>query len=238
MQACPWPCSIGAAGRGCTRRSAPSRTSSRRTILAQDPRRPAPHASGVARPAGAARQLPRRAGRRLRPTTALRCLPDTGVPPKHMDVRTGTDGPSGSTASDACICRAAVTSCVVARLLRRGIFVPVKDGSAGSATYGGGRYLIDTVKGSDLGGGEGRLILDFNFAYNPSCAYDPAWACPLAPRATRSGGRCWRGNSCPYRAPGRGVGSRARRPGRSRPAGAGLVYWRGGHATGLPPWRR
>jgi len=62
-----------------------------------------------------------------------------------------------------------------------GIFIPVKDGSAGSATYGGGRYLIDTVKGADLGGDEGRLILDFNFAYNPSCAYDPGWACPLAP---------------------------------------------------------
>jgi hypothetical protein len=48
-------------------------------------------------------------------------------------------------------------------------------------TYGGGRYLIDTVKGADLGGDDGRLILDFNFAYNPSCAYDAAWACPLAP---------------------------------------------------------
>ena len=41
--------------------------------------------------------------------------------------------------------------------------------------------LLDTVKGSDLGMEGGRLVLDFNFAYNPSCAYDPAWACPLAP---------------------------------------------------------
>ena len=56
---------------------------------------------------------------------------------------------------------------------------PVKDTSA--ATYGGGRYLLDTVKGADLGGSDGNLVLDFNFAYNPSCAYDPAWACPLAP---------------------------------------------------------
>ncbi|MEO7349121.1 MAG: DUF1684 domain-containing protein [Terrimesophilobacter sp.] len=66
-----------------------------------------------------------------------------------------------------------------------GIFVPVKDGLAGKpdGTYGGGRYLLDTVKGADLGPGLGAnsLILDFNFAYNPSCAYDPAWACPLAP---------------------------------------------------------
>jgi len=62
-----------------------------------------------------------------------------------------------------------------------GLFVPVKDATAGSATYGRGRYLIDTVKGADLGGDSGWLVVDFNFAYNPSCAYDPAWACPLAP---------------------------------------------------------
>jgi uncharacterized protein (DUF1684 family) len=67
-----------------------------------------------------------------------------------------------------------------------GLFVPVKDALAGrpGGTYGGGRYLIDTIKGADLGldtdDGEASLVLDFNFAYNPSCAYDPAWACPLA----------------------------------------------------------
>jgi uncharacterized protein (DUF1684 family) len=60
-----------------------------------------------------------------------------------------------------------------------GIFVPVKD--ANPATYGGGRYLIDTVKGADLGGSGDRLVIDLNFAYNPSCAYNPAWMCPLAP---------------------------------------------------------
>ena len=68
-----------------------------------------------------------------------------------------------------------------------GVFVPVKDALAGRETYGGGRYLLDTVKGADLGGdldpatGRGTLVVDLNFAYNPSCAYDPAWACPLAP---------------------------------------------------------
>jgi Uncharacterized conserved protein len=65
-----------------------------------------------------------------------------------------------------------------------GVFVPVKDALAGrpGGTYGGGRYLLDTVKGADLGPGgtPDSLVLDFNFAYNPSCAYDPAWACPLA----------------------------------------------------------
>ncbi len=64
-----------------------------------------------------------------------------------------------------------------------GIFLPVRDGLAGRGTYGGGRYLLDTVKGADLGGDvrSGRLVVDLNFAYNPSCAYNPAWQCPLAP---------------------------------------------------------
>jgi uncharacterized protein (DUF1684 family) len=64
-----------------------------------------------------------------------------------------------------------------------GVFLPVKDALAGRETYGGGRYLLDTVKGADLGGDvrDGRLVVDLNFAYNPSCAYDPAWVCPLAP---------------------------------------------------------
>lgn len=66
-----------------------------------------------------------------------------------------------------------------------GIFIPLRDALAGrpGGTYGGGRYLIDTIKGADLGSdaAAGTIVLDFNFAYNPSCAYDPAWACPLAP---------------------------------------------------------
>ena len=64
-----------------------------------------------------------------------------------------------------------------------GLFVPVKDRLAGREAYGGGRYVLDTVKGADLGGdaASGRLVIDLNFAYNPSCVYDPAWACPLAP---------------------------------------------------------
>lgn len=62
-----------------------------------------------------------------------------------------------------------------------GIFIPLRDASAGGDSYGGGRYLIDTAKGADLGGEGDRLVVDLNFAYNPSCAYDPAWVCPLAP---------------------------------------------------------
>lgn len=61
-----------------------------------------------------------------------------------------------------------------------GLWVPVKDPSP--QTYGGGRYLYDTVKGADLGTTpDGALVVDLNFLYAPSCAHDPRWACPLAP---------------------------------------------------------
>jgi uncharacterized protein (DUF1684 family) len=66
-----------------------------------------------------------------------------------------------------------------------GVFLAFSDATSGGETYGAGRYLLDTVKGADLGEDGGRLVLDFNFAYNPSCAYDPRWACPLAPPGNR-----------------------------------------------------
>ncbi len=66
-----------------------------------------------------------------------------------------------------------------------GVFLPFHDATSETETYGGGRYLLDTVKGSDLGTSEERLVLDFNFAYNPSCSYDARWVCPLAPPANR-----------------------------------------------------
>ncbi|MGH2787162.1 MAG: DUF1684 domain-containing protein [Actinomycetota bacterium] len=67
-----------------------------------------------------------------------------------------------------------------------GLFLPFRDATAGDTTYGAGRYLLDTVKGADLGTDDrGRLILDFNFSYNPSCSYDPRWVCPLAPPPNR-----------------------------------------------------
>lgn len=66
-----------------------------------------------------------------------------------------------------------------------GVFLPLRDGSAGRTTYGGGRYLLDTIKGADLGGDGDRLVVDLNFAYHPSCTYDPRWSCPLAPEGNR-----------------------------------------------------
>lgn len=64
-----------------------------------------------------------------------------------------------------------------------GLFLAFADETSGEETYAGGRYLLDTVKGADLGSDGRRLVLDLNFAYNPSCSYDSRWACPLAPAA-------------------------------------------------------
>lgn len=83
-----------------------------------------------------------------------------------------------------------------------GLFLPFRDATCGPESYGGGRYLFDTVKGSDFlrvepretasaeaespyGYAGGQIILDFNYAYNPSCAYDERWVCPLAPNENR-----------------------------------------------------
>ena len=68
-----------------------------------------------------------------------------------------------------------------------GLFLPFRDSTSGTETYGGGRYLFDTVKNTDglsleLTAGSPDVTIDFNYAYNPSCAYDARWACPLAPR--------------------------------------------------------
>src|SRR5438105_14966317 len=63
-----------------------------------------------------------------------------------------------------------------------GLLIMFRDTTSGDETSGSGRYLIDTAKGADLGGEGGRLVLDFNFAYQPSCSYDASWNCPVAPR--------------------------------------------------------
>ena len=60
------------------------------------------------------------------------------------------------------------------------LFVPFRDATSGQATYGSGRYLDVPYLGED-----GEYLLDFNLAYNPSCSYDPRWACPLSPPANR-----------------------------------------------------
>lgn len=63
--------------------------------------------------------------------------------------------------------------------------LPIHDATNGRETYDGGRYLYDTIKGADLGVNESEIVLDFNYAYNPSCAYDSRWVCPLVPAENR-----------------------------------------------------
>ncbi len=80
-----------------------------------------------------------------------------------------------------------------------GVFLPFADATSGTETYGGGRYLLDTIKGADLGNvrPDGSLMLDFNFAYFPSCAYSSRYVCPLAPLDNRLKGAVQAGERLP-----------------------------------------
>jgi hypothetical protein len=115
---------------------------------------------------------------RLRFTAPL----DTGVESVRIEVTTGTDGVVPFERAGV-VHLPGVGDLDVWWLASYGggVFVPIRDTRTDRATYPGGRYVIDTAKGADLGGDGGTLVVDLNFAYNPSCAYDPAWACPLAP---------------------------------------------------------
>ncbi|MDQ6662197.1 MAG: DUF1684 domain-containing protein, partial [Chloroflexota bacterium] len=71
-----------------------------------------------------------------------------------------------------------------------GLFLPFRDTTSPTESYGSGRYLFDTIKGSDFltlasTTDKKRILLDFNYAYNPSCAYNVRWVCPLAPVENR-----------------------------------------------------
>jgi uncharacterized protein len=107
---------------------------------------------------------------------------DTAVEPARIEVSTGTDGVVGFERAGT-VHLPGVGDLDVWWLTGYGggIFVPIRDTRTDGATYPGGRYVLDTAKGADLGGEDGNLVIDLNFAYNPSCAYDPAWACPLPP---------------------------------------------------------
>ena len=113
---------------------------------------------------------------------------DPDVEPEHLDVPTASDGVVGLDRLGV-LHLDGVGDLDVWWLAQYGggVFLPLRDGSAGTTTYGGGRYLLDTVKGADLGGdldpatGRGTLVVDLDLAYHPSCAYDPRWSCPLAP---------------------------------------------------------
>lgn len=122
------------------------------------------------------------------PTLRFEAELDTDVAPMRLEVPTGTDG--------------VVPFRRIGRLhlaglgdldawwlasYGGGLFVPVKDALAGRSTYGGGRYLLDTVKGADLGATTSIIVVDLNFCYNPSCAYDPGLGVPAGAARERAG---------------------------------------------------
>jgi uncharacterized protein len=82
-----------------------------------------------------------------------------------------------------------------------GLFLPFADATSGGSTYAAGRYLLDTIKGADLGGGADGLVLDFNFAYNPSCAYRATWTCPLPAPESRLAAAVPAGERAPTASP-------------------------------------
>lgn len=105
---------------------------------------------------------------------------DRGVPTQRRDVPTATDG----VVPFELVGRVALPGLGTldvwwAAVYGGGIFLPFRDATSGKQSYGGGRYVLDTVKGADLGGSADALVVDLNFSYQPSCAYDDAWACPL-----------------------------------------------------------
>jgi uncharacterized protein len=136
----------------------------------------------------------------LRFTTRL-----ASVEPERLTIATGSDG-------EVSIRAFARTDGLASRLggeltlywiegYGGGVFLPFTDATSGKDTYGGGRYLLDTIKGADLGNvlPDGSLLLDFNFSYFPSCAYSSRYVCPLAPPDNRLKGEVRGGERLPTR---------------------------------------
>ena len=105
---------------------------------------------------------------------------ETDVAPERREVQTGTDGVVAFERIGRVVLNGLGSLDVWwIDSYGGGVFLPFRDATSGASTYGAGRYLLDTIKGADLGGGASNLVVDLNFAYQPSCAYDEAWACPL-----------------------------------------------------------
>lgn len=59
--------------------------------------------------------------------------------------------------------------------VRGSLFIPFRDANAGQETYAVGRYLEPRLRP------DGAIEVDFNYAYNPFCAYGEGWSCPIPP---------------------------------------------------------
>jgi uncharacterized protein len=136
-------------------------------------------------------------GLRYFPYNPVMCVEadiDTGVTPVHLSVAMNSE--ETMTMTSVGILQFTLDGVRVALTLywlniyAGGLFLPFRDATSPAESYGGGRYLFDTIKGSDFlatpgASGIQRIWLDFNYAYNPSCAYNDKWVCPLAPIENR-----------------------------------------------------
>jgi uncharacterized protein (DUF1684 family) len=118
------------------------------------------------------------------PAWRARGVIDATAPRQTFEIPLGLEGVLRCTRVGRARFTIAGTACALAMYWLEGygggLWLPFSDVSSGSDTYGGGRYLYDTIKGADLGISGADIVLDFNFAYNPSCAYDDRWSCPLS----------------------------------------------------------
>jgi uncharacterized protein len=103
--------------------------------------------------------------------------------PQHLEVAHNAEGTTPFVLFGRVYFEVMGTSCALPLLwldaYGGGVLLAFRDATNGETTYGGGRYLLDTAKGADLGWEDDRIVLDFNFAYHPSCVHDPGWSCPL-----------------------------------------------------------
>lgn len=73
-----------------------------------------------------------------------------------------------------------VTMTLLAQPGHTRLFLPFLDGTSGTESYAGGRYLEPHLRP------DGRVQVNFNYAYNPYCAYGEGWTCPLPPEENRT----------------------------------------------------
>ena len=165
----------------------PTGAPSARRLYREHPQSPVPAAerAGVRGPplrlrSGAALRGRDRAGAAAGARGARAGLPNSGE--DTLSFSAGRDGDAATPRGTE-----AALGLLDGRLRRRPLHPVPRRAPTARETYGAGRYLIDAAKSHDLGGdpAAGTLVLDFNFATQPSCAFDPRWACPLAPPENR-----------------------------------------------------
>ena len=111
-------------------------------------------------------------------TLALRTLLDTNVVHEELDMDTNTGDKQSYTRAGKVtftVDGVEATIFLYAAEHMHEFFIPFRDATSGTETYGAGRYLEAEVED------DGAVVVDFNYAYNPYCAYNEQWSCPIPP---------------------------------------------------------